>query len=152
MRVINLIVVIALVCAAAYVYKVKFDSTVQAERVARLRVEIRRERESVAALRAEWSQLDNPTRIQGLASRHLSLAPIEATQVERFERLPDRAPEMASPETTDPIGAMLDDNSPTGGIAPSTPRPAPSTPAPVASNPASSTPATPAPAAPEAAR
>ena len=30
MRLINLIVVIALVLAAAYVYKIKFDSTVQA--------------------------------------------------------------------------------------------------------------------------
>ena len=63
MRLINLIVVAALVFAAAYVYKIKFDSTVQAERVAKLRTEIRRERENVAALRAEWAQLNDPTRI-----------------------------------------------------------------------------------------
>ena len=125
MRVINLIVVIALVCAAAYVYKIKFDATVQAERVARLRTEIRREREGVAALRAEWSQLDNPTRVQALASRHLSLAPMDAIQVESPDRLPDRAPEIAAPATTDPISTMLDDNSPTGSVtAPAAPAPA----------------------------
>jgi len=124
MRLINLVVVIALVCAAAYVYKIKFDSTVQAERVARLRTEIRRERESVAALKAEWSQLDNPTRIQGLANRHLTLVPMDATQIESFDKLPDRPPAPVAPASTDPIGAMLDDNQPTGSIAP-----APATPA-----------------------
>jgi hypothetical protein len=120
MRLINLIVVAALVLAAAFVYKVKFDSTVQAERVAKLRTEIRRERESVAALRAEWSQLDNPTRIQGLASRHLPLKPMEATQVETFDHLPDRPPELVPPDAPDPIGAMLDDY-PVGSIAPAAP-------------------------------
>jgi hypothetical protein len=121
MRLINLIVVIALVCAAAYVYKIKFDSTVQAERVARLHAEIRRERDSVAALRAEWSQLDNPARIQGLAARHLSLTPMDATQVESFERLPDRPSEPVVPETADPIGAKLGEDYPTGSVAPPAP-------------------------------
>lgn len=118
MRWINLIVVIALVCAAAYVYKIKFDSTVQAERVARLRTEIRRERESVAALRAEWSKLDNPARIQGLAKRHLSLAPMDAAQVESADRLPDRPPAINPHDPADPIGAMLDNDVPTGSITP----------------------------------
>lgn len=120
MRLINLIVVAALVLAAAFVYKVKFDSTVQAERVAKLRTEIRRERESVAAMRAEWSQLDNPTRIQGLAARHLPLKPMDAAQVDVFEHLPDRAPEMVAPQPPDPIGAMLDDY-PVGSVAPAAP-------------------------------
>jgi cell division protein FtsL len=119
MRLIHLIVVAALVFAAAFVYKIKFDSTVQAERVAKLRTEIRRERESVAALRAEWSQLDNPTRIQGLANRHLTLKPMEATQNDTIERLPDRPPEVVSPDAADPIGAMLDDY-PIGSV-PATP-------------------------------
>ncbi len=121
MRLINLIVVIALVCAAAYVYKIKFDSTVQAERVARLRAEIRRERDGVAALRAEWSQLDNPARIQGLAKRHLSLVPMDATQVESFARLPDRVPAPAVPDTDDPISAKLGEDYPTGSVAPAAP-------------------------------
>jgi cell division protein FtsL len=117
MRLINLIVVIALVLAAAYVYKVKFDSTVQAERVAKLRTEIRRERDSVAALRAEWSKLDNPSRLEGLAKRHLALKPIDPTQLENFDQLPQRPPPAAA-EPTDPIGAMIEDDIPTGSVAP----------------------------------
>ena len=58
MRIVNLIVVVALVLAAAYVYKIKFDSTVRGRtRVARLRTEIRpRARQAVAALQGRVVQ------------------------------------------------------------------------------------------------
>jgi len=107
MRLLHLIVMAALVCAAVYVYTIKFDSTLQAERVAKLRSEIRRERDAIATLRAEWSQLDNPIRIQGLAQRHLALKPIDATQFDALNRLPER-PADAAPDLNDPIGAMID--------------------------------------------
>ena len=38
MRLLNICVIAALVLAAAYVYKIKFESTRQAERVAKLRM------------------------------------------------------------------------------------------------------------------
>jgi cell division protein FtsL len=120
MRLVNLIVVIALVLAAAYVYKIKFDSTVQAERVAKLRTEIRRERDSVASLRAEWSKLDNPSRLEGLAKRHLTLKPIDPSQLENFDQLPQR-PLPSAAEPPDPIGAMIDDDIPTGSATPAAP-------------------------------
>ena len=72
MRILNILVIAALVAAAAYVYKIKFESTRQAERLAKLRMEIRQEQDAIAALRAEWSKLDTPARIQELAKRHLS--------------------------------------------------------------------------------
>ena len=53
MRVLNICVIGALVLAAADVYTIKFESTRQAQRVTKLRLEIRRERDAVAALRAE---------------------------------------------------------------------------------------------------
>ena len=112
MRLLHLIVVAAFVCAAVYVYKIKFDATVQAERVAKLRSEIRRERDAVAALRAEWSQLDNPIRIQGLARRHLILKPVEATQIDSFDRLPERPIDALPPNSNDPIGAMIESSEP----------------------------------------
>ena len=39
-RIIHLVVVCAFVAAAAWVYKIKFDATVQAERIAVIRNEI----------------------------------------------------------------------------------------------------------------
>ena len=117
MRFLHLIVVAALVSAAVYVYKIKFDSALQAERVAKLRTDLRKERDAIAALRAEWAQLNNPSRIQGLVQRHLKLRPIEATQFDSFAALPER-PADAAPPVDDPIGAMIDQSAPatTGSV------------------------------------
>jgi hypothetical protein len=90
-RWLNLVTIAALVLAAAYVYKIKFESTVQAERLAKLRAEIARERDAVAALRAEWSKTASPARIQALAQRHLALKPLDPRQIiESADRIPER--------------------------------------------------------------
>ena len=91
-RLLHIVVLAALVLAAADVYKIKFESTRQAQRVAKLRLEIRRERDVVAALRAEWAKLDNPARIQDLARRHLALKPVEGRQIDPLDNLPERSP------------------------------------------------------------
>ena len=67
LRLLHMVVLAALFLAAADVYKIKYESTLQAERVAKLRGEIRREQDTIANLRAEWSKLDSPDRIQDLA-------------------------------------------------------------------------------------
>jgi cell division protein FtsL len=108
MRLLNLVVVAGLVLAAAYVYKIKFAATLQAERVAKLRSEIRRDRDATARLRAEWSQLDNPERVQKLALRHLALRPLDATQIDTIEHLPERPPEDVPAATDDPISALIE--------------------------------------------
>jgi len=96
-----------LVLAAAYVYRIKFDATVQAERLARLRGELRHERDKIAALRAEWEQLDSPARIETLAKRYLRLRPIAPTQFDALDRLPERpAQDLAT--RADPIRGMIE--------------------------------------------
>jgi cell division protein FtsL len=119
MRLLNFIVIVALVLAAGYVYQVKFESTLQAGQVAKLRTEIRRERDAIAALRAEWSKLDTPSRIQALAQRHLALKPVEPTQFDGLDRVPERAPDFMQSGIHDPIGAMIesiDSQISTGGL------------------------------------
>lgn len=105
MRLLNIMVIGALILAASFVYKIKFDLTLQAERVAKVAGQLRRERDAIAALRAEWAKLDTPGRIQGLAGRHLALQPIQPAQFDNLDRLPDRQP-VGTPGN-DPIGAML---------------------------------------------
>jgi len=105
MRLVNIFVICALILAAAVVYKIKFDSTLQAERVAKLAGQIRRERDAIAALRAEWAKLDTPGRIEGLAERHLGLKPMQPHQFDNLDNLPPRPP--AAEPNSDPIGAML---------------------------------------------
>ena len=87
MRVLNIVVIGVLILAAAFVYKIKFDSTLQAETVAKLRGELRRERDAIALLRAEWTKLQTPARLEALAKRHLALKPVEPTQFDNFEHL-----------------------------------------------------------------
>jgi hypothetical protein len=130
LRVLNLAVIGVLILAAAYVYRIKFDSTVQAERLAKIRSELRRERDTIAALRAEWGELDNPARIEALAKRYLPLKPIAATQFDSLSQLPERPPQLVPPGSTDPIGSMIENfeepATTTGSIAePADPAPEP---------------------------
>ena len=107
-RLLHIVVLGALVLAAADVYKIKYESTLQAERVAKLRGEVRREQDTIASLRAEWSRLDRPDRIQDLAQRHLTLKPLDVRQYDTLDRLPERPVELVPPGTTDPIGAIIE--------------------------------------------
>jgi hypothetical protein len=107
MRIIHLLVIAALVFAAAYVYRIKMDSTSRVERVLRLHAEIREQRDAIAVLRAEWAKLDAPLRLQGLAERHLALKPVTATQYDSLKNLPERVPNSVKPGDPDPIGAMI---------------------------------------------
>jgi cell division protein FtsL len=108
MRILNILVIIGLVAAAAYVYEIKFQATLDAERLAKMRGEIRRERDAIAALKAEWAKLQTPRRIEGLAQRHLPLKPIDAQQISSLDNLPDR-PKPPQPEDADPIGAIIEE-------------------------------------------
>jgi hypothetical protein len=108
MRIIHLLVIGVLVFAAAYVYRIKMESTSRTERVLRLHVEIREQRDAIALLRAEWAKLDAPLRLQGLAERHLALKPLNATQYDSLKNLPERQPRLVRPGDPDPIGAMIE--------------------------------------------
>ena len=108
MRIIHLLVIGALVFAAAYVYRIKMESTSRTERVLRLHAEIREQRDAIAVLRSQWAKLDAPLRLQGLAERHLPLKPLAATQYDSLKNLPERPPSFAKSGDPDPIGAMIE--------------------------------------------
>ena len=108
MRIIHVLVIAALVFAAAYVYRIKMDSTARTERVLRLHAEICEQRDAIAVLHSEWAKLDAPSRLQGLAERHLPLKPINANQYDSLKNLPERPPNFVRPGDPDPIGAMIE--------------------------------------------
>jgi hypothetical protein len=107
MRLIHLLVIGALVFAAAYVYRIKMDSTARTERVLKLHAEIREQRDAIAVLHSEWARLDAPLRLQGLTERHLALKPINARQYDDLKNLPERPPSLVKPGDPDPIGSMI---------------------------------------------
>lgn len=118
MRLLHVLVIAVLILAASYVYKIKFDSTMQAERVAKLNDAIQKERNAIAHLRADWAKLDTPGRIQSLAERHLKLQAAKATQFDTLDNLPDRPPAPPAQPSGDPIGAMLSPAAPAASSEP----------------------------------
>ncbi|MBM3528888.1 MAG: hypothetical protein FJX62_12420 [Alphaproteobacteria bacterium] len=119
MRLLNVCVLILLVVAAIMVYEIKFESTLRAERVAKMRADVRRERDAIAALRAEWSALENPARVQGLVRRHMPLGPAQPTQFDSLDRLPARPPTVVKPPREDAIATMIENpdfTPPTGSV------------------------------------
>ena len=127
MRLVHLVVIGALIFAAAYVYRIKMDSTARTEMVLRLHAQIRDERDSIARLRAEWAKLDATGRLQGLAERHLKLKPILARQFDQLKNLPERPSRIVDPNDPDPIASMIEKVDPdltTGSV----PAPSPESP------------------------
>lgn len=120
-RVIHICVIAGLIMAAALVYKIKFDSTLQGEKVAKVEGKIRTTRSIIAVLRAEWTRLDTPLRIQGLTGRHLHLQPVKPSQFSDFDHLPDRPLPIVPPANADALGAMLSNPDTTGSV-PAAPR------------------------------
>ena len=108
--------------AWAYV-KVGAPTQNEAERLAKIRGEMRRERDTIAALRAEWGELDNPGRIEALAKRYLPLQPIAPTQFDSLDQLPDRPPQLVTPDSPDPIGAVIENLEEPASVTGSVPAP-----------------------------
>jgi cell division protein FtsL len=105
LRAFHLLSLLILIGAAVAVYKVKYDSTYEAQRAARLRSEIRVERERLAGLRAEWNRLAAPQRIQELATRHLELRPVAVARIDALDGLPEKP---AGSGLGDPIGEFIE--------------------------------------------
>lgn len=95
MRVFNLLLVGGLAVLVYTIYGLKYESRALEQRVEDVRQSIRAERNAVAVLRAEWSHLNRPKRIERLARKHLGLKPLKAKQyltAKQYEALRQPSP------------------------------------------------------------
>jgi cell division protein FtsL len=104
LRFFNICLSLALVVLAYVIYQVKYDTRSLDVDIASLSKDIEAERDSVAVLRAEWSLLNRPERIERLAEKYLDLAPPKPQQM--------LALETASPGDLERASAALDQPSP----------------------------------------
>jgi hypothetical protein len=103
-RILNLILLGAMIVAAAFTYDLKYNAESASNRVARLQSDIGKEKAKIQALRAEWSMLDQPARLQALVEAHadhFKLAPFNPDQLAAVSDLPMR------PVPPDPIGELV---------------------------------------------
>ena len=89
------------------VYSTKYDARAAAKRLSELRHDIAQEEEKISVLRAEWSLLNQPSRLEDLSSRFLAMQPMGVEQLSRIDDLPIRLPALGAPNS-DEQGVMVD--------------------------------------------
>ena len=70
--------------------------------MAKLKTQLKSERDALAVLKAEWALLNRPERLQAAVNKHLDLQAMDVKQLARFSDLTDR------PERGDLIGKKLE--------------------------------------------
>ncbi|HMB46886.1 MAG TPA: hypothetical protein VKN63_01285 [Afifellaceae bacterium] len=94
----------AVAVAALLVFQLKYRAEAVSERVAKLQKQVDAENEANSLLKAEWSYLIQPSRIQALVERHkerLQLQPMDPEQITHLDTIPAR-----------PVGLVSADNAP----------------------------------------
>ena len=81
LRFVNICLVLGLVALAYVIYQSKYEARALDERIIVLNKEIETERDALAVLRAEWSLLNRPERIERRAQKDLQLAPAHPQQL-----------------------------------------------------------------------
>ena len=82
--------IMILMGSAVYAYSVKYETIVLAEQIAKHKLKISREKESIALLKAEWQFLNRPDRIQALVEQHSDLQALQIQQIVRWADVPVR--------------------------------------------------------------
>src|SRR5262245_41557091 len=81
LRFVNVCLVLGLVALAYVIYQVKYEARALDEEIVSLGKQVDQERDALAVLRAEWSLLNRPERIERLARKYLKLAPAQPRQL-----------------------------------------------------------------------
>ncbi len=93
LRIFNAVLLAVMVGGAAVTYTMKHDAEAMANHVAQLAASIAKEREAIGTLKAEWSMLVQPGRLQNLVNHyadHFDLQPFSADQVVSLAEIPEK--------------------------------------------------------------
>ncbi|MBN9245131.1 MAG: hypothetical protein J0I98_20325 [Mesorhizobium sp.] len=117
----DIVLIAVMVSAAAMTYKIKSDAETQQMQVHRLQAQIRTEGDTIDLLRADWSLLTQPARLQRLAELYkaqLGLEPTDARQIVTLDAVPVRplTIEDLSAQRPDGMAAAGTDRTVTGAV------------------------------------
>jgi hypothetical protein len=101
-RLLHVVAIAALVGSAVYAYSIKYETIWYAEQIVQMKRKIAAEHDAIAMLRADWTHLTRPERVQALTTSYLDVHPLALTQIVRLSDLPDAAAKV------DTIGLKLD--------------------------------------------
>lgn len=77
----SLILMVLAATAGGGLFQVAFEVSELDEKLAQLNRDIRADRDEIHVLRAEWSFLNQPERLEELTRRHLDLMPVSGAQI-----------------------------------------------------------------------
>jgi hypothetical protein len=110
LRSIDVVMIGLLLGGAAFTFKVKHDSEVAIEKVTKLQNEIKAEQEAIDILKADWSLLNDPKRLQALVQRYqeqLGIEQLDPQAIGSFAEIPIKPPQLPDPEGGD-IASLID--------------------------------------------
>jgi hypothetical protein len=90
-RSLSAVLLLMTIAAAAVVFDEKREASAISSEVARFRAKIEHEKERISELKAEWSLLDQPARLQSIVEHNpetFGLAPMRTEQIGRVDDLP----------------------------------------------------------------
>lgn len=93
LRTFDLFLIAAMLIAATVTYKIKYDSEKQIVVINKLKRQIASEKDTITLLRADWSLMTQPGRLQNLVdvyAKELNLHNIDAKQIVQFADIPER--------------------------------------------------------------
>ena len=90
LRFVNICLVLGLGAVASVIYQAKYEARGLDERIIALNKQIETERDAVAVLRAEWSLLNRPERIERLAKKYIKLVPPHPQQLVLLDEVTER--------------------------------------------------------------
>ena len=121
-RLMHVVAIAALIGSAAYVYSVKYQAIYAAEQIVHTRHQIRKERDAINLLRAEYAHLTRPERLQALADKELDMQPLALNQIVKADDLPDPGPKVDSiGRKLESLGLLGDSATPSSGVTGATP-------------------------------
>ena len=104
-RIFNFLLLVAMFIGAVVTYDMKHKAEVAAAEVARLQAEIAKEKDALALLKAEWSLLTQPGRLQSVVAKyadHFRLEPFSPKQIATIDEIP-----MTPVGLPDPLGPAI---------------------------------------------
>ncbi|MES1991314.1 MAG: hypothetical protein V4441_10230 [Pseudomonadota bacterium] len=112
-RVLNIVLVLAVIGLSIGLYDIKYRAEIAETKATKIERDIASEQESIRVLRAEWSYLNQPQRMQELAKRYMKLEPLQPAQIGTFADvpMPRKTDEFYAPTNPNPLGGYA-------GIAP----------------------------------
>ncbi|WP_420962703.1 cell division protein FtsL [Brucella sp. IR073] len=96
LRTFDIILITIMLAAATVTYKIKYDAEKRMADIRVLQRKIDFEKDTITLLKADWSLLTQPNRLQKLSEIYrteLNLAPIDPHQIVSIDDVPERAPD-----------------------------------------------------------